>query len=368
MLPRILACLMILAAAATAQRQKVTINAETPEGALLQQFGQEQDDAKKIAVAEEFLAKFPKHEGAPWLMGLLQPLYLKTNQFDKAIALGEKLLAGDPEDAEIAHQTLKAAEAKKDPDLIMQWSERTSAVARKVAAKPKPSAEDEVEAWKYAVDYAKQLDTYTEYALYRAMLENSDPVKKIALAEALEKRNPSSQYVPQMAGQLFIAYQQTNNKERALAIAERTLEREQTNEDMLLAVADNALQVKDYDKAIKHGETLVALMTTKPKPDGVSDSDWQKKKDLTIGVGNWIAGMSYMAKKQFAPADKALRAAIPLVKDNDQMLAAALFNAGLANHSLKRMKDAAAFFEQCAKIKSPFQAQAQQNVKAIRGR
>jgi tetratricopeptide (TPR) repeat protein len=368
MLPRILACLILLALAGAAQRQKVVINAETPEGALLQQFGQEQEDAKKIAVAEEFLAKFPQHEGVPWVMGLLQPLYLKTNQLDKAIATGEKLLAGDPDDAEIAHNTLKAAEAKKDADLILQWSNRTSAVARKVAAKPKPSSEDEVEAWKYSVDYARQLDTYTEYALYRAMLENTDPKKKIMLAEALENRNPASQYVPQMAGQLFIAYQQVGNRDRALAIAFKTVATDQTNEDMLLAVADDALQKKDYDRAIKHSERLVALMASKAKPDGVSDDDWRKKKEMTTGVGSWIAGMSYMAKKQFAPADKALRVAIPLVKNNDQMLAAALFNAGLANHSLKRMNDAANFFEQCAKIKSPFQAQAQQNVKAIRGR
>lgn len=368
MLLRAFAVITLVAAAASAQRQKVTINAETPEGALLQQFGQEQDEAKKIAIAEQFLEKFPKHEGAPWLMGLLQPLYLKTNQFDKAIAIGEKLLAADPDDAEIAHNTLKAAEGKKDPDLIVLWSNRTSAVARKVAAKPKPQNEDEIESWKYAVDYAKQLDTYTEYALYRALLETPDPQKKIALAEALEQRNPASQYLSQMAGPLFVAYQQTGNKDRALAVAERTLEKEQTNEDMLLAVADNCLQKKEYDRAIGYSETLVKLMTSKAKPEGVTDADWEKKKTLTVGVGNWIAGMSYMAKKQYAQADKALRAAIPLVKENDQMLAAALFNAGLANHSLKRMADAANFFEQCAKIKSPFQAQAQQNVRAIRGR
>lgn len=125
-------------------------------------------------------------------------------------------------------------------------------------------ADAAVETGKAMVDYAQQLDIRTEYSFYRAPLENPDPQKKILLAEALEKRNPDSRHLPQMAEQWISAYQRTGNRDRA---------------------------------------------------------------------------------------DKALRAAIPLVKDNDQLLA-----------------DAGGFFEQCAKIKSPYQGQAQKNVKAIRGK
>jgi hypothetical protein len=38
---------------------------------------------------------------------------------------------------------------------------------------------------------------------------------------------------------------------------------------------------------------------------------------------------------------------------------------GLANYKLERIQDAATFNRQCAAIKSPFQARAQQNLKAI---
>ena len=58
----VLACL--LASAAPAQKKPFEINAETPEGALLQKAGQEDDQAKKTALYEEFLQKYPKHEGA----------------------------------------------------------------------------------------------------------------------------------------------------------------------------------------------------------------------------------------------------------------------------------------------------------------
>ena len=44
---------------------------------------------------------------------------------------------------------------------------------------------DAVEDWKRRVDFAKQLDTYTEYSLYAASLQTTDPNKRVQLGEAL---------------------------------------------------------------------------------------------------------------------------------------------------------------------------------------
>src|SRR5437868_9756630 len=37
---------------------------------------------------------------------------------------------------------------------------------------------------------AKQLDTYTEYAIFAATMQSQDPRKRIALVDALNARNP----------------------------------------------------------------------------------------------------------------------------------------------------------------------------------
>src|SRR5689334_18450806 len=109
---RRLVILLTLTAAAFAQRHKLEeVNAEKPDGKLLQQIMQENDAAKKTALMEQFAAEFPKADSSAWVLEQLQTGYVKANDPDKIIASGEKLLALDPDDPEAALQCLKAAEA-----------------------------------------------------------------------------------------------------------------------------------------------------------------------------------------------------------------------------------------------------------------
>jgi len=349
------------------QRRGLTIDLQTPEGQAIQRIGEEPDEAKKVAQLEEFVAKYPKYEGLVLVYGMMVTSYGKLSQFDKVMESGEKLLALDPLDARTAHLCLKAAEAKKDPDLVIKWSTKASEVARKVTATAKPAEEDAVEQWEQDVNFAKQLDLYTEYSLYATALQTNDPAKKILLVESLEQRNPQSQYLPQIASQYFLALRQTGKTEKAVAVAEKALEKDQSNEDMLLVVADYYMQKKEQpEKVLDYSAKLVSLMSSKPAPEGVSATDWQKKKDLTLGLGYWMTGVTYANQNKFGPADKALRQALPFIKGNEQLLASALFYLGLANYKLENILDAIKFNEQCIAIKSPYQARAAQNLKVIR--
>ncbi len=369
---------LAVAMPAAAQRHKMTtINAETPEGQLLQQIGQESDDARKLELMAQFADKYPKHEAILWVYSQMIPAYSKSGQWEKTLETCAKLLEGDPEDAEDAHACLKAAEAKKDPDLIRIWAARAAEVAKTVAQLPKPAEEGEVAVWAQRVDFAQQFLTYTEYAVYAAALASTDPKKKIELYEALERRNPQSQYLPQLAGQYFIALRQTGAEDRAIAAAEKFLAKDDSNEDMLVVVADHYMnRAKDPDKVIVYAGKLVAVMERKARPEGVSAEDWEKKKKLMLGLGHWMTGVTYSTQNKFLPADKELRVALPLVQDNQDLLPGALFHLGVVNFKLgdakggdeQRIIDALKFSQQCAAMKSPFQAYAQQNVKAIRAR
>ena len=114
------------------------VNAEKPEGQLLQQIGQESDEAKKLALMEQFVGQFPQHEAIGWIYEQVQTAYIKAQNVDKALDVSEKLLAIPPDCPEAAHQALKAAEMKKDANLIKKWSEQAAQVAQKVAASPQP--------------------------------------------------------------------------------------------------------------------------------------------------------------------------------------------------------------------------------------
>jgi len=349
-----------------AQRHNITINAETPEGLLLQQIGQEEDAAKKLGLLEQFAAKYPKHEGILWVYEMMIPAYVKAGQVPRALDACDKLLTGDPLDAEHAHECLKAAESTKDPATVIQWSARASQICRKVAALPKPKEEDEVEDWKKRVEYAQQADTYTEYALYAAALQTNSPEQKVALGEEIERRNPDSKYYPQIAAQQFLGYTQLGQKDKAASVAEKIIAKEPENQDMLLAAADYYMNAKQHDKTLQYATKLTEVLASKPAPAGMSEADWTKKKDLMLGLGYWMQGVTYSLQNKFAPADAALRKALPLIESNKQLLPGALFYLGLANYKMEKIPDALKFFNQCAATPSPFQAQARKNIAAIR--
>lgn len=370
----ILLAFLMAAAPLAAQLEKLVINTSTPEGVALQQITQETDLAKKTQLMEQFVARHADHAGAAWVWSQLQAAYNKTGQFDKAIAAGEKVLAADPGDVESAYQNLKASEGKKDAEGVKTWSALTSRNAKKLVASQKPAGED-AEEFAKRVDYARQVDIYTEYSLYATALQlAAEPQKVAGLGEELERRNAGSQYLAQLYPPYFMALRQLNDSAKVAAVGERAFSKGMANEDMLLVMADFAMsQQKDTGKSIGYSNKLVEIMSSKPKPDGVSDADWDKKKAQMLGVGNWMSGVNYSSQQKWAEADKSLRAAMPYIKDNAQLLPAALFHLGLADYSLAKaskskaqLREALGYTEQCAAMDSPLGQQAAQNAKVIR--
>lgn len=355
------------------KRAKVDINTETPEGQALQAVGQEEDPVKKLALLEDFLQKYPAHSGALWVLGQAETLYAKNGQHEKVLAVVPKILAADPTDSVMAHQALKAAEAKNDTALIVDWAAKTRASAQAAEKLPKPTDEDELETWKHEIDFAQQVQKYCDYALYAHALKATDPAAKIQAAESLIAANPKSEYVPQLNDPLFLAYRQANQNDKAAALGQKMQAEGKASEDVLLVLLDHHARAKDAAKVEQTALGMVEMMKTKPAPAGVDPAAWEKKKTTVTAIGLHVLGVGYSNASKFSQADKTLREALPLL-DNEQMKAEALFHLGLANYKMgagakdgsKLILEALKFNQQCAAIKSPFQAQANVNIKAIR--
>ena len=369
-----LVMVLLCAAVAPAQkRAKVDINAETPEGQALQAIGQEADPAKKLAQMEEFLQKHPSHPGALWVLGQAEAAYAKAGQHDKVLATVPKILAADPADVEMAHQALKSAEAKNDTALVVEWSQKTREAAKAAEKTPKPADEDQVESWKHTVDFAQQVQKYCDYSLYAQALKTTDPAGKILAGEALAQASPQSEYLPQLNETLFVAYRQANQAPKAVALGEKLLAANKANEDVLLVMIDQYARNKEAAKVEQTAQAMVEMMKTKPVPAGVDPAAWEKKKTTVMGIGMHVLGVSYSNAGKAAQADKALREALPLLTD-EQMKAEALFHLGLSNYKMgsgakdgsKLILEAMRFNQMCAAIKSPWQAQANKNIAAIR--
>jgi tetratricopeptide (TPR) repeat protein len=292
------------------------------------------------------------------------------------IGFGVLLIAGAlpalPGDLEDAYKNLKEAEAKKDPAQVKKLAGETCALARRDASLPAPVDDDEKEEWKNHVAYARDVETYTEYALFVAAIQ-APPAAAADLLAALEQQNPKSKYLEDAYGRYFLALNQMGEASKIPAVAETALANFPDNEDLLLVLADSAMSNRQSDRALDYAGRLVAVLNNHAKPEGMSDSDWEAKRSAALGRGYWISGMVRSERSQFFEADRDLRAALPLIKGNDAMLAPALFSLGVANYQLGKtaknkaqVLEGAKFSEQAAAIKSPLAAQASTNARAMR--
>jgi tetratricopeptide (TPR) repeat protein len=365
---RTLAILIAFSLTAFGQRHKLDeVDAEKPEGKLLQQCMQENDAAKKAALMEEFAGKFPKAEQTAWVLEQLQGYYVKAGQPDQTISAGERLLALDPDDPEAALQALKAAESKKDVALVQKFSDKTYTAANKMASASQPKEADQVDSWKQGVDYAKQVATYADYALFRAALESRDPKLTIQVGEELLKRSPSSEYAAKTREPLFIAYSQAGQGDKAVAVAEKAAAADQATPEMLLVVADTYSQKKqEPQKVHAYAVKTVSLMANSPAPAGVAEADWTARKAKITGRAEYIDGKTYFAEDKFAPADQELRKALPLLEGDPALKAEVLFMLGVSDFKLEKIQDAANYFRACSALKSPMQAEATKNLARIK--
>ena len=363
------------ACAATAQKKPFEINTQTPEGALLQTAGQENDEAKRTALYEEFLQKYPKHDGVVMAATALQAIYAKAGNSDKVMQMGDLALASDPSNATAGYTALQAAEQKKDYAAIKTWADRTVEAAKKSLAVPKPADEDEAAEWAKEQDYEKQMIVRCEYSLATAVMAAQDPKVKADLGDALMQMNPESQYMPGAAPHYLYGLMQSGRGADAAATAEKLLTIEKTNEDLMLVVADYNLSANNFEKAGTFATMLVETVKKKAAPEGTDSATWEKTKADKMAHGYFIAGRAAYEQKKWNDADTNFRAALPLVQDNKDLLAPTYFYLGFANHELARtakatvrgaiLADAKKFTKACADIKGPLQAPCQKNLEGL---
>lgn len=268
---------------------------------------------------------------------------------------------------------LKAAEQAKDYAQILKLATDSSRMARETIAQKAPTDSVDADAHRYRVEFAKQVETYADYALFAAGLRAPDNARRMEFFETLEKQSPNSQYVPQLYSVYLNALAQSSKKAQVYPFAEKAIAKDPANEDLLLVLADGAMTRKQWDRAATYGAKLASVMSGHAKPDGMPAGDWEKRRAMLEGRGYWIAGMSYATVNKYPQADKNLRAALPFIKEDMTMYTGALFQLGVSNYNLARatqnktlMNDAIEFSRQCATFQSGYQDQASKNVWAMK--
>jgi hypothetical protein len=248
-----------------------------------------------------------------------------------ALLMPNRLRADDLDDALAA---LKQAEPSKDAAKIKELAAAAHATAKKYEG-PVPADADK-ESYEARQRYAKDVDHYSEYALYAlAIQERGEPKVSMDLINSLEQQNPKSDYLEMP--------------------------------EAIMIQLDNAASRNQTDRAVSLANRLVAA-ANKKAPEGTSAADWDRVKGAALGQGYFVLGVTACQRNKFAESDRDLRAALPYIKGENGKMGPALLCLGVMNANLAqltnskaKMMEAAKFSEQAAAIPGPTQNQAYQN-------
>jgi len=297
---------------------------------------------------------------------------MKLSVFGMALVLVAGPAVAVADEMDDAYQSIKDAVAKKDAAAVKKVAPDAYKLAKAAEAEAAPSNADEKEAWTQHVAYAKDVESFTEYSLYATAVQ-SPGEQLIELIDMLVQLNPKSKYLADAYGPYFAALNSTGAAAKIPGIAEKALESQPENEEVLAVLANEALERKQMDRALTLANRLTAAASKRSKPENTPQAEWERERATLLGRGYWIAGVIYGDRQQFALSDKALRAALPLIKGNNAMMGPALFQLGVDNYQLGKMTnnkakilEAAKFSEDAAAIPGAHADQAWRNAQLMK--
>lgn len=363
-----LTLVLILAPYTVGEIKKPRVGKDTPEGQFLELVSLETDGGKKIALLEQFLTIFPHCDMAltAWVYGELQDRHRRAGNVDKALAAGERILELEPDNVEVARANWVLAEKKGDAELIKKWSGETAKIAERVVNLPLPSDPDEGKMANDRIEFARQFVINTAYEEYTKAVGIQAPAERIAALEDFTRKKPQNPYLDQIEVAEFLSYKEMGDLEKTLAAAEKILSHNENREDALLFVAEvNFRRKKDPKRSLALAKKFIERMAVAEKPEGISDRDWTNAKTQNLGLAHYIIGRISFDSEQWPVADRALRAALPLIGDN-QFRATVLNDLGWANYRMLNAVDAIKFYGLCAAIPGALQEQAAKSVLSIK--
>jgi tetratricopeptide (TPR) repeat protein len=164
----------------------------------------------------------------------------------------------------------------------------------------------------------KEIKDPAEYNAYVGAVQQQDAAAKVSGLEAFLTQYPNSVMKEDALELLMGAYQQTANQAKTLETAQKVLLVNPCNIRALalLAYTKQAMATagqnapQNFAEAGQAGEKGLQCLQTATKPDGTSAADWEKLKSQTAGIFNGAAGISAFQAKDYAKAERFLRAAV----------------------------------------------------------
>jgi tetratricopeptide (TPR) repeat protein len=203
--------------------------------------------------------------------------------------------------------------------LAMLLVAAATAVAQTAPAPaPAQPAPQQTPAASPAAPQKKEIKDPAEYNAYVGAVQQTDAAAKVSGLEAFLTQYPNSVMKEDALELLMGAYQQTANQAKTLETAQKVLTANPCNIRALALLAytkramaeANQNAAQNLTDAGTSGEKGLQCLQTATKPDGTPAADWEKLKAQTSVIFNGAAGMSHYQAKDYANAQKFLRASV----------------------------------------------------------
>lgn len=200
---------------------------------------------------------------------------------------------------------------------------------------PAPSAPQGQGQGQSAPAQSKTIKDPAEYNAYVGAVQQQDPQAKISGIEAFLTQYPNSVMKEDALELLMTAYQQAGNAAKMMDTGQKVLQANPNNLRALavLAIAKRttAKSLQDLAEAAQYGEKGLQVLPNAPKPEGLSDADFQKFKAQASVIFNGAVGASAFQNKDYAKAQQYLKPAVegdPKDPNNVYFLAASYLSPG----------------------------------------
>lgn len=173
----------------------------------------------------------------------------------------------------------------------------------------------------------KEIKDQAEYNAYMSALKQTDPAAKAAAFEAFLQQYPNTVMKPEALEAVMAAYSEANNPLKSVEAANALLQADPTNLRALAVLAYNnrvagqtGQNPQGVALAAKYGETGLQALQTKPRPEGMDDAAYEKFKTQLSAIFNGAVGVNALQTKDYATAQKALRAAVDVSPNQEFLL------------------------------------------------
>jgi len=170
----------------------------------------------------------------------------------------------------------------------------------------------------------KEIKDPAEYNAYVGAVQQQDPNAKISGLEAFLQTYPNSVMKEDALELLMASYEQAGNTAKMVETANRLLQVNPNNLRALALLAFNARRAAEAGQNAQqnlvqggqYADRGLQALQTAPKPDGMSDADFQKLKQQTSVIFNGVSGIAALQNKNYAVAQQRLQASVDADPNN----------------------------------------------------